>query len=239
MFFRDFYFNIYYMNKICKKGGTEKDISEFYINTCKCKKCRIEYQKELSLNKKDYIKEYKKEHRLKNKDKISEKSKNYYQDNKDYIKQKSNNYYSLNKEEKLKYQKEYNKNNKENRNFYATNRKQNDPLFKLRCSMTNMVYSSLKRKGYTKKSHTYEIIGCSYEFLLGYLEAKFENWMMWENYGKYNGEINYGFDIDHIIPLSSAKNEEELLRLNHYSNLQPLCSKINRDIKKDNIIYTK
>ena len=112
------------------------------------------------------------------------------------------------------------------------NRKQTDPLFKLRCSMTNMVYSSLKRKGYTKKSHTYEIIGCSYEFLLGYLEAKFENWMNWDKYGLYNGELNYGFDIDHIIPLSSAKNEDELLRLNHYSNLQPLCSKINRDIKK-------
>jgi len=38
-----------------------------------------------------------------------------------------------------------------------------------------------------------------------------------------------------IIPVSSAKTEEELLLLNHYTNLQPLCSKINRDIKKSNI----
>ena len=100
--------------------------------------------------------------------------------------------------------------------------------------MINIIYSSLKRKGYTKKSRTYEIIGCSYEFLLGYLEGKFEKWMNWENYGKYNGDFNHGFDIDHIIPLSSASNEEELIKLNHYTNLQPLCSKINRDIKKDN-----
>ena len=97
-----------------------------------------------------------------------------------------------------------------------------------------MVYRSLKRKGYTKKSHTYEIIGCSYDFLLDYLEAKFENWMNWNNKGLYNGELTYGWDIDHIIPLSSATNEEELIKLNHYTNLQPLCSKINRDIKKDN-----
>jgi hypothetical protein len=84
-------------------------------------------------------------------------------------------------------------------------------------------------------NNTEEIIGCSYEFLLKYLESKFEKWMTWENYGKYNGEFNYGWDIDHIIPLSSAFNEVDLLKLNHYSNLQPLCSLINRNIKKSKI----
>jgi hypothetical protein len=29
--------------------------------------------------------------------------------------------------------------------------------------------------------------------------------MNWGNYGKYNGEINYGWDIDHIIPLYTSK----------------------------------
>jgi len=58
--------------------------------------------------------------------------------------------------------------------------------------------------------------------------------MSWDNHGLYNGEFNYGWDIDHIIPASS---EEEILRLNHYTNLQPLCSKINRDIKKNNLTY--
>jgi len=158
--------------------------------------------------------------------------------------------YSLNKKSKLEYQKKYAKinqnkikeykkeyasNNKENRNAYSVNRKKTDNLYRLTCSITNMVYSALKRGGYTKNSHTYEIIGCSYEFLLGYLEAKFETWMNWENKGLYNSELNYGWDIDHIIPLSSALNEEDLLKLNHYSNLQPLCSKVNRDIKRDKL----
>ena len=44
----------------------------------------------------------------------------------------------------------------------------------------------------------------------------------------------YMWDIDHIIPVSSAKREEEIIKLNHYTNLQPLCSKINRYIKKNN-----
>ena len=58
--------------------------------------------------------------------------------------------------------------------------------------------------------------------------------MTWENKGLYNGELNYGWDIDHIIPVSSGKTEDDMIKLNHYTNLQPLCSKINRDIKRNN-----
>ena len=60
--------------------------------------------------------------------------------------------------------------------------------------------------------------------------------MTWENYGRYNGEFGYGWDIDHIVPISSIKNELDILELNNYKNLQPLCSKINRDIKRNNIL---
>lgn len=43
-------------------------------------------------------------------------------------------------------------------------------------------------------------------------------------------------DIDHIIPISLAKNENELIKLFHYQNLQPLDSFINRYVKKDKIL---
>jgi len=43
--------------------------------------------------------------------------------------------------------------------------------------------------------------------------------MNWENYGKWH--------IDHIIPLASAKNKEEMENLFHYSNLQPLWASDN------------
>ena len=58
--------------------------------------------------------------------------------------------------------------------------------------------------------------------------------MNWENRGLYNGELNYGWDLDHIIPICKAKTDEEVYKLNHYTNFQPLCSKINRDIKWKN-----
>jgi HNH endonuclease len=77
------------------------------------------------------------------------------------------------------------------------------------------------------------ILGCSFEDFKIYLESKFEIWMNWGNYGLYNGELGYGWDIDHIIPISFAETEEDVIRLNHFTNLQPLCSKINRDIKSN------
>jgi hypothetical protein len=100
-----------------------------------------------------------------------------------------------------------------------------------------MIKNSFRFNGYRKNSKAEKIIGISFKELYLYLESKFELWMNWENKGLYNGELNYGWDIDHIIPLSSAKSEEELIKLNHYTNLKPLCSRINRDIKKNKIDF--
>jgi hypothetical protein len=95
-------------------------------------------------------------------------------------------------------------------------------------------YRAILRR-YKTSLKSKDILGCSANDFTLYLESKFEKWMDWNNYGLYNGQINNGWDIDHIIPLSSAKCEEDIIRLNHYTNLQPLCSKVNRNIKKNNI----
>jgi hypothetical protein len=57
-------------------------------------------------------------------------------------------------------------------------------------------------------------------------QTKFIDGMNWDNRGEWH--------IDHIIPLSSAKSEEELRKLCHYTNLQPLWEKDN--LKKSNKI---
>ena len=43
---------------------------------------------------------------------------------------------------------------------------------------------------------------------------QFTEGMTWDNYGEWQ--------IDHIVPLSSGETLEELIALNHYTNLQPL-----------------
>ncbi len=155
---------------------------------------------------------------------------------KQYVKE----YYLKNKNKILKYSKDYFKTNKETKqkknNERYNKRRKDDPVFKLRGNVRRNILGFLKRKGFKKNCRTHDILGCSFDDFKTYLESKFEDWMNWENHGKYNGEINYGWDIDHIIPQSSAITENDIIKLNHYSNLQPLCSYINRNIKRENVV---
>lgn len=141
-----------------------------------------------------------------------------------------------NKNRKSEYQKQWYDKNKEKirekQKLYENKRLKIDVLFKLKKRLNSNINKSLKRNGYIKDSRTYEILGCSYENFKQHIESLWQPWMNWGNYGLYNGTPNYGWDIDHIIPSSSANTEEDIYNLNHHTNLQPLCSYINRDIKK-------
>lgn len=145
------------------------------------------------------------------------------------------------KEYRKEYGKKYYENNKTNiliyQNNYKKKRRQIDPIYKFRYRMGIMLCGLFRYHGFKKKNKTTEILGCSFEEFKVYLESKFEPWMNWDNKGLYNGKFSYGWDVDHIIPLATAETEEDIIRLNHYTNLQPLCSKINRDIKIDNLSY--
>ncbi len=110
----------------------------------------------------------------------------------------------------------------------------NDINYKIQRNVSNLIKAYFKKKNIPKRSKTLIILGCSYEDFRQHLESQFQDWMSWDNHGKYEKDkFNIGWDIDHIIPLDSAKIEEDIIRLNHYTNLQPLCSKINRDIKRN------
>jgi 5-methylcytosine-specific restriction endonuclease McrA len=66
----------------------------------------------------------------------------------------------------------------------------------------------------------YELLfGITADGLRSYIRSKFKPEMHWENYGK---SYENGWQIDHIIPLSTAKTVKEMEKLYHYTNLQPL-----------------
>jgi hypothetical protein len=236
--------------KICSKCGIEQDVSEFYADKSKvdgfyscCKTCKKNYfntrTDEMKLylktwrsNNPDSIKNYRqknpnyvKEYYKKNKDVMLSRSKKHYHDNKEKNSEKfrllSNEYYKKNKDKRLEYRKSYLKNNRKKYNEYVQNKKLSSPIYHLSFVVRNRIRTFLKSKNITKNNSTYNIVGCPPIFLKEHLEKQFTDGMSWENHGLY------GWHIDHIIPLASAKTEEEIYKLCHYTNLQPLWAEDN------------
>ena len=226
--------------KICKTCSIEKDQSEFDGGRNHCKKCnKKKYSERVKNGEYDDCVDKKCSNCGEVKQSIEFRTHRTYckkcGDKKTYESRKDVQY-----ENNKEYLKKYHIDKKDEINSrlrsYKKYRKSNDSLFRLSLSIGNTIRNGIKFCGYKKSMKCVDIIGTSMEELKLYLESKFEPWMSWENYGKYNGELNYGWDIDHIIPVSSAKNEKELMDLNHFTNLQPLCSFTNRYIKRDLIV---
>ncbi len=160
----------------------------------------------------------------------------YLDANKEIIKQKKKDYYEANKLKIRAEQKEWQAKNKDKLQKYQKERLVRDCLYKLKTYTKNSINQSFKKLGKNKPSPTEQILGCTYIEFKIYIESQFEDWMTWDNHGNpIDGvlELNKTWDIDHKIPLSSAKDEFDIIRLNHYTNLQPLCSYTNRFIKRD------
>lgn len=226
------------MCKKCNECLIVKSMNEFSKDkthsdghTSICKICKKKYSKQYNIinAKRNYAKR---------KEILLNRSKKYYIDNKDKIKVKNAKYRAENKEKINHAHKKYQKTNssliKKRRREYEKNKRDTNKLYHLTINIRGLIRNSLKYEGVSKKSRTHEILGCTFQKFKEYIESQFKSWMTWENYGKYNGQLNYGWDLDHIIP-SSSTSEEEILKLNHYSNFHPLCSKTNRDIKKNKI----
>jgi hypothetical protein len=210
--------------KICSKCKEKKELCDFNnLKSSKdglmyyCKVCNIKKSKEYRIKHKKTYKEYLE----KNKEKISKYLKEYNKINRDKIVEYKKNYYNNNQDKILSKNKDYHKNNKEKirirKNNYTKHKRNTDNLFYLKHISRKRIYNFLNSKGLTKNIRTSEIIGCSPEFLKHHIENQFTEGMCWDMIGKH-------IHIDHIIPLSSAKTEEEIYKLCHYTNLQPLWS---------------
>lgn len=97
---------------------------------------------------------------------------------------------------------------------YKAQRRKIDPFFKFTGKLRTLIRLEIKSGGFTKRSKTFQILGCTFEEFRAYFEPLFRTGMTWENHGEWH--------IDHIVPMATAKTKEEALKLNHYTNLRPL-----------------
>lgn len=116
----------------------------------------------------------------------------------------------------------------EKRKSYIKKKNNEDPSFKLINNLRCRLNDFLNFRKLKKQNKTIDLIGCNPRQLKSYLESKFSENMSWQNYG-YRG-----WHLDHIIPLSSANNYNDIYKLFHYTNLQPLWGTEN--MKKGNKI---
>jgi hypothetical protein len=205
--------------KTCSKCNNIQELCFFQKDNSKkdgyrpdCKSCRKEYS-DLNYNRfKERNSEYKKNDRMVNPEKYKLRDKNNRLQNPEKFKEKRKIYYEKNKEK---------------HNEYFIKKRNETPSFKLTDNMRRRVNIFLKLNNITKRNKTFDIVGCTPEFLKEHIEKQFTEKMSWELMGKY-------IHIDHIIPLSSAKTEEEVYQLCHYTNLQPLWAEDN--LRKGNKI---
>jgi hypothetical protein len=232
--------------KVCTKCKIKKKLTEFSKSKSSkdgvrsdCKFCRKKWREENKQRIKKYYKENKelikkrhkkyyeenkerinaqhKKWREENKEIIKQRKKKHYENNKKNINQKQQNYYQENKERIKELSKKWREENKEYIKKWRKQKQKTDPIFKFRICTRSLIRASFKRAcngQYRKSKRTEEMLGCDMDFFMRYIKSKFQKGMTFENYGEWH--------IDHIIPISSANTEEEIIALNHYTNLQPL-----------------
>ena len=181
---------------------------------------------------KEKVKASAREYYKKNKEKIDKKSKEwrnnnadkiakYCEENKEKLKAVRIERYDKNKEKEREYQRQWRAKNKGYIKEYNNKRRSNDDLFRMSSNLRSRVGYAFKIKSWSKNFKTMDIIGCSFEEAKEHLSKTMPKGYTWADVGPK-------VEIDHIIPLSSAKTEEELIKLCHYSNLQLLTKEDNR-----------
>jgi len=196
-------------NKICKTCKINKSIDQFRKRV---KKDRVSYEPYCVDCESKFHKQY---------------CKIRYRNNKIWYIQ----YRIKNLEKIQKYQKRYLKK-------YRKNRMIVDSEFKIRSKISTAIYIGLKKNNSHKDSGCWKFLNYSPKELRGYLESKFEPWMNWNNYGKYDSKIwndddqsTWTWQIDHIIPQSclryTSMEEDNFKKCWALDNLRPLSSKQN------------
>lgn len=187
-----------------------------------CTKCKevkelIDFRKEISYRfgvrssckscEREYYEEYCKANADRLKEYKKEHNRKYYKANKESIKEDR----KANKERRTKYYKEH----------------LSIPINRFKHRLRSSVSKSFTKKKLTKNLRTNDILGISIIDFRKHIERQFIKGMTLDNYGEWH--------LDHIIPINSATTEEEVIKLNHYSNFQPLWAKEN--ISKYDTVY--
>lgn len=98
-------------------------------------------------------------------------------------------------------------------------RRKTDPVLAMHARISRLHRHALSRVGAVKNSATLEALGYSAKEFAEHIEKQFHSGMGWHNMSRWQ--------IDHILPISLAKDADEVIALNQLSNLRPLWANEN------------
>ena len=211
-------------DRFAEKTANEKEKLAKYVAD-NAEKIRVKQAEKYQLKREYYIEKAKQNHQS-NKERDNERNRNYQKENADKVNTQKLIYRSKNRDKSRAWDKKYRDANKAKINDKLRERRRNDPFRRLRDAIRGSIRAYLGSKK-TRRGSTFEIVGCTPDFLRGHLERQFKDGMTWENYGSH-------WHVDHRIPLASGNSADEIKGLSHWTNLQPLEA-LENIIKSDKI----
>jgi hypothetical protein len=100
------------------------------------------------------------------------------------------------------------------RNTYIKDKYANDHLFAIKMNYATRLRSAIRDLGLGKDKRSIEYLGTSILEFSKHLESMFKEGMTFDEREKWH--------LDHFIPISLAKTEEDIDKLSHFTNIRPL-----------------
>jgi hypothetical protein len=109
-------------------------------------------------------------------------------------------------------------------------KRKTDPVKAMQSRLSRLHRHALAQVNAIKKSPTFEQLGYSAEEFVTHIERQFLPRMGWHNMSEWQ--------IDHIIPVSEANTQDDVIALNQLSNLRPMWAKDNnaKKNKRDTLL---
>lgn len=99
-------------------------------------------------------------------------------------------------------------------NEWAKRKLREDALFALKKRLRSLMSNAFRSVKVQKSACTEAILGCTFEQFKNHVERQFQPGMSWANRTDWH--------LDHVVPLATAITEEDVVRLNHFTNYRPL-----------------
>lgn len=194
----------------CPKGH----LAERYVQTGACAECRRLYTAEWREKNREEMLEKRRAYRAKNIERHRRQDLEFRAKNPEKARRWTQAWREKNQERMREYERRRWLQDKETKRARKKERFGTDPAYRLSVLARGRIAKAFAREGYKKRSSTNELVGCTWAELKAHIEKQFLKGMSWENKALWH--------IDHIIPLGSAKTEEEIAALCHFTNLRPL-----------------